>query len=307
MSSRSVIQEVLKQAGSIILDKDNEIKVIVSALLARGHVLIEDVPGVGKTTIVQTIAKLFGLKVSRVQMTNDLMPSDIVGYNYFDRNTAEFIFREGPIFTNLLLADELNRASPRTQSALLQAMEEGEVTVEGKNYQLHTPFLVLATQNPSSHVGTNLLPESQLDRFMVALKLNYASAASEILIFSGFDAREKLATLVPVVDPGFFAEAQDQVSSVHISQSISEYVSRLVTKSRIDDAASAALSTRAGMALIKAARAFAFLEGHEFIKPEVIKFLVPYVFGHRLRQGQSLDHGVKAAQEIAAATEVVQL
>ncbi len=300
----SKLRDVLREAARVILDKDRELKVILAAMLAGGHVLIEDVPGVGKTTLVQTLAKLLGLRMSRIQMTNDLMPADILGTSVFDKNLGDFRFREGPVFANVLLADELNRASPRTQSALLQAMEESEITIDGQNHMLPRPFLVMATQNPQSHVGTHPLPESQIDRFMIAIKLDYATIASELKIFSGYDPREALADLKPQMTAEGFRDQQDEVRKIVVTEKLSEYVSRLVQSSRVDSQKYFALSTRSGLALIKLAKALAHVEGLEFVNPDLIKLLAPFVFAPRLKGTQSLDVGFQRARQILEETAV---
>ncbi len=300
----TVFEGVLHEAGLVILDKDKELKVILAAMLAGGHVLIEDVPGVGKTTLAQTLTRLLGLRMSRIQMTNDLMPADILGTSVFDRNQSEFRFREGPVFANVLLADELNRASPRTQSALLQAMEEGEISVDGQSYALPRPFLVLATQNPHSHVGTHPLPESQIDRFMIAIKLDYATAKSELKIFSGYDPREALAGLSAKISVEDFREAQDEVRKIMVTEKLSEYVGQLVQRSRGDSQKYTPLSTRSGLALIKLAKAQAFLEGLSYVNPDLIKGLAPFVFAPRLKGSQALAAGFQKAQTLVEETGV---
>ncbi|MGZ3691911.1 MAG: AAA family ATPase [Pseudobdellovibrio sp.] len=296
---QSKISELLKQTSSIFLDKEEAVKLSTVCLLAGGHLLIEDVPGVGKTTLVQTLGQLLGLKTNRIQFTIDLLPGDILGGHIYDPRDHEFHFHQGPLFAELILADELNRASPRTQSALLQAMEEGQVSLDGKTWNLPKPFFVIATQNPHQNLGTFPLPESQLDRFMVSLELNFASKNTEIEIFKNKNPREKIGSLKALFTAPELIEIQNMIENIHVSDNIAEYVGLLLENSRKSDFAGEAISTRAGIALIRAAKAWAFLEDRNFLKPEDIKNVLLPVLGHRVGG----THGLRQGREWTRALE----
>lgn len=299
-----VLQKLIQSASDVVLDKTPEIKLAVTCLLAGGHLLIEDVPGVGKTTLVQTLAKLSGLATHRIQFTVDLLPADILGGQIYNSQQHKFEFHPGPLFTEMVLADELNRASPRTQGALLQAMEENQVSLDGKNWPLPDPFFVIATQNPHQQMGTFPLPESQLDRFLMSIELNYASAKTEIELFKTTDAREKIKSLPVILSKSQFNEFKNQVSKVTVSDLIAQYVSALLTKSRSNISDSLPLSTRAGIALVKAAKAWAFIDGRDFIKPEDIQAVALSVMGHRLGGNHGLRKGRDWARTLLQETTV---
>ncbi len=290
--------KVIEQCSKLILDKRNEIQQAIVCLLARGHLLIEDVPGVGKTTLVQTIAKLLELDHQRIQFTSDLLPSDIVGNSIYDDQKKEFRFFQGPLFAHLVLADELNRANPRTQSALLQAMEEGQVTVDRQTWNLPEPFFLIATQNPRFQTGTFPLPESQLDRFLMSLTLNYASTESEIKIFQGQDPRLSLAGLKPVMTKSELIESQKQVDGVNVSPLLAQYISNLLNETRKRSDQFTPLSTRSGMALAKAAKAYAFLEGRDYALPEDVQKVSRAVLAHRLGGIDGVTYGQTRSQEL---------
>lgn len=298
------ITQLIQTTSTIFLDKDEAIKLSTVCLLAGGHLLIEDVPGVGKTTLVQTLGQLLGLKTHRIQFTVDLLPGDILGGHIYSPKDHEFHFHPGPLFAELILADELNRASPRTQSALLQSMEEGVVSLDGKNWSLPDPFFVIATQNPHQNLGTFPLPESQLDRFMMSLELNYASRDTEIKIFQTHNPRERIAQLAPLFNAEELLELQRQVDAAHVSQAVAEYVGLLLENSRREDFPGDSLSTRAGIALVRAAKAWAYLEKRDFIKPEDIKSLIIPVLGHRLGGSHGLRQGREWAQQLEKQTAV---
>ena len=266
----------------MIVGKPEAVNLAVTCLLANGHLLIEDVPGVGKTTLAHALAKSLGLAFNRVQFTADLMPSDLTGVSIYDRAKEQWIYHAGPLFTQVLLADEINRASPKTQSALLEAMEEKQVSAEGETRALPTPFFVLATQNPREQSGTNLLPESQLDRFLMRLSLGYPDAASERQLLTGADTRAKVDALPTVMSATQLHEAQQAVLSVHTSEALLDYVQRLIAASRSGQWFAQGLSPRAAIALLRAAKALAYLNGRDFVTPDDVRAVAPSVMTHRL-------------------------
>ncbi|KAA3654138.1 MAG: AAA family ATPase [Proteobacteria bacterium] len=281
---------LLAHAGQILLGKAPQLRLALCCMLARGHLLIEDVPGVGKTTLAHLLARLPGLAFQRIQFTSDLLPADILGVSVFDRNTNGFHFHRGPVFSQLILADEINRATPKTQSALLEAMEEGQITADGSTYPLPAPFFVIATQNPSSQVGTFPLPESQLDRFLMRLQLGYPDPAAERALLLGQDRRDLLAALAPVIDPNTLVQMQQACAQVHVAGPLADYVQALLEASRRGEDGTG-LSPRAGLGLIGAARAWAWLERRTHVEPEDVQRIFAAVAGHRL----GLDHSVAAA------------
>lgn len=299
-----VFQKLIKEISTVVLDKEEEIKLAVTCLLSNGHLLIEDVPGVGKTTLVQTLAKLSGLESKRIQFTVDLLPADILGGQVYNSKEHRFEFHPGPLFTQMVLADELNRASPRTQGALLQAMEENQVSLDGKNHPLPEPFFVIATQNPHQQMGTFPLPESQLDRFMMSLELNYASKQTEIELFKSKDSRDKIAHLSPLLTAQEFLEYKNKATDVMVSDLIARYVSDLLEKSRTLKNGALPLSTRAGIALIKASKGWAFIEGRDYLKPEDIQAVAISVLSHRLGGNHGLRKGKEWARELLRETPV---
>ncbi len=298
------ISELLKQTSSILLDKEEAVKLSIVCLLAGGHLIIEDVPGVGKTTLVLALGKLLGLKTNRIQFTIDLLPGDILGTHIYDPRDFEFHFHQGPLFAEFILADELNRASPRTQSALLQAMEEGQVSLDGKTWNLPHPFFVIATQNPHQNLGTFPLPENQLDRFMIGLELSYASKSSEIEIFKNPNPRSKLTSLKPLFNVAELTEIQKTIERVHVSENIAEYVSNLLMNSRKPEFPGEPASTRAGIALVSAAKAWAFMDNRNFLTPEDIKNILVPVLGHRLGGTHGLRQGREWARSLEKETTV---
>ena len=279
----SSLDRVIQQAGKVILGKDGQIRLALACILARGHLLIEDQPGVGKTTLANVLAKLLGLKFNRVQFTSDMLPADIIGVSVYDRETASFKFHPGPIFAQLILADEVNRATPKTQSALLEAMEEHQVTTEGETRALPTPFFVIATQNPSTQVGTFALPESQLDRFLMRIELGYPDRDAERALLQGSDRRDMIVALDPCLAPGELMELQNMVRNVHAAPALLDYVQALVEYSRRSPDYVSGLSPRAALSLLHASRAWALLEGRDKVVPEDIQAVLPGVTGHRLR------------------------
>jgi MoxR-like ATPase len=278
----SALERLRAPLTDLLRGKETAVEAILSALLARGHVLLEDVPGVGKTTLVKAIARLLGLEMKRIQCTSDLLPSDIVGVEVFEPAANRFEFHKGPIFANLVLADELNRASPRTQSALLEAMGEAGVTVDRITHHLPQPFLLFATQNPNEHLGTYPLPESQLDRFSVKLQLSYPVAEKEREIFRQSTLDPLAALPSAVISPQEFQELQDAVESVHLSDSIVAYVSRVAEATRSHGLIQRGISTRGGVAWLRVAKGRAFLAGRDYVTPDDLIAVGPFALAHRI-------------------------
>ena len=283
----SPIAAVLSAANQVILGKDGQIRLALSCLLARGHLLIEDLPGVGKTTLAHTLARLLGLQFSRIQFTSDMLPADIIGVSIFDRDRTEFRFLPGPIFSQVVLADEINRATPKTQSALLEAMEERQVTSEGETRPLPSPFFVIATQNPSHQIGTFPLPESQLDRFLLRVELGYPDRNAERILLESGGRREQLPTLAACFSPEQLAPLQEQAAAVHVSSALLDYVQLLIEATRNSPDFIHGLSPRAALSLLAAARAWAFVDGRQMVLPEDVQAVLPSVACHRLRLARS--------------------
>ena len=292
------IQQVAAQVGRVILGKELQIRLAVACLLARGHLLIEDIPGVGKTTLAHALATSLGLAFQRIQFTSDLLPADILGVSVYNRERATFQFHAGPIFSQVVLADEVNRATPKAQSALLEAMEEHQVTIEGETRPLANPFFVIATQNPSYQVGTFPLPESQLDRFLMRLHLGYPDSAAERALLQGEDRRDLLATLPACMSADELLALQREVQHVHVAPPLIDYVQAIVEHTRRSPDYVAGLSPRAALALLHAARAWAFIEERQHVVPEDVQAVLPGVVGHRLvRPGEVRS---AAGDELAA-------
>jgi MoxR-like ATPase len=283
----SQVEAVLAQLNRVILGKDAQIRLCVACLLARGHLLIEDIPGVGKTTLAHGIAQTLGLSFQRIQFTSDLLPADVLGVSIFDRETGKFRFQRGPIFAQLVLADEINRASPKAQSALLEAMEEHQVTLDGQSMALPEPFFVIATQNPQDQIGTFPLPESQLDRFLMRVHLGYPAAAAERELLSGVDRRDLVKALQTITSPESLRQLQQSVLEVHVSPALLDYVQALVAHTRRAPGLNAGLSPRAAIGLLRAARAWALLHGRNAVIPEHVQAIFPSVVEHRVRQRSS--------------------
>jgi MoxR-like ATPase len=279
------------------------VRLALACLLARGHLLIEDIPGVGKTTLAHVLARLLGLQFQRIQFTSDMLPADILGVSIFDREQGNFHFHPGPIFAQIVLADEINRATPKTQSALLEAMEERQVTAEGQTRPLPAPFFVIATQNPSHQIGTFPLPESQLDRFLMRIELGYPDRAAERELLAGADRRELLAELAPCISPAELQRHQDEVRQVRVADALIDYVQALAAHTRKSANWQAGLSPRAALAMIAAARAWAWLSGRDHVLPEDVQAVLPGIAGHRLRSAG----GVEAAGSIARMIEAVPI
>ncbi|KRT54032.1 AAA family ATPase [endosymbiont of Ridgeia piscesae] len=276
------LQSIIEHAGEILLGKRDRIRLAICCLLARGHLLIEDIPGVGKTTLAHTLAHLLGMHYQRIQFTSELLPADILGVSVYDRQRSDFVFHPGPIFSQLVLADEINRATPKAQSALLEAMEERQVTVEGETRALPQPFFVIATQNPSHQIGTFPLPESQLDRFTMRIGIGYPDRAAERQLLSGTDRRSLLEGSQPLLSPEQLEVYQQQVASIHISEALLDYCQNLLAYSRSAEPFRQGLSPRAGLAMLQTARAWAMLEGRNHVLPEDLQAVLSATIGHRL-------------------------
>lgn len=291
----SQLNAVAEQINGIILGKAHQIRLAIACLLARGHLLIEDVPGVGKTTLAHAIATSLGLRFQRIQFTSDLLPADILGISVYNRDTGGFEFHPGPVFTNVVLADEVNRATPRAQSALLEAMEENQVTIEGETRQLPVPFFVIATQNPSYQIGTFPLPESQLDRFLMRIELGYPDAEAERALLNGDNRRDMLLRLQPRLDADGLARLQLEVQKVHASPALLDYLQALVNTTRRSPTFAHGLSPRASLALLQGARAWAFMDDRRHVLPEDIQAVLPAVVTHRLSpSGETAGSGSNA-------------
>ena len=273
---------VLEHASQVVLGKRLTLRLALGCLLARGHLLIEDIPGVGKTTLAHTLAHLLGLDFRRVQFTSDLLPADILGASVLEPSSHSFRFHPGPVFTQLLLCDEINRATPKTQSALLEAMEERQVTHDGERFELPTPFFVVATRNPQRQIGTFALPESQLDRFLMRITVGYPDRDAERALLMGEDRRQVLATMRPVLTPQALLALQDAAERVHVSEPLVDYVQALLNATRTGTSFDAGLSPRAGLAVLAAARAWALLDARAHVLPEDVQAVLPAVAAHRL-------------------------
>jgi MoxR-like ATPase len=276
------IEKVVSQVGNIILGKEQQIRLAIACLIARGHLLIEDIPGVGKTTLAHALATALGLAFQRIQFTSDLLPADILGVSVYNRDTGSFQFHPGPIFSQVVLADEVNRATPKAQSALLEAMEEHQVTTEGETRRLPEPFFVIATQNPSYQVGTFPLPESQLDRFLMRIHLGYPDSQAERALLQGEDRRDLLAGLAPTTSAQGLGQLQHDAQQIRVSPALLDYVQALAVHTRRAADYINGLSPRASLALLHAARAWALMQGRDHVVPEDVQSVLPAVVGHRL-------------------------
>jgi MoxR-like ATPase len=292
-----LLQQVIDQVGRIILGKEVQIRLTLACLLARGHLLIEDIPGVGKTTLAHALASCLGLKFQRIQFTSDLLPADITGVSIFERESGTFKFHPGPIFAQMILADEVNRATPKAQSALLEAMEEHQVTTEGETRALPEPFFVIATQNPSYQVGTFPLPESQLDRFLMCLQLGYPDARAERLLLEGRDRRDMMAELTPQLQVQQLIELQQSVRCVHAAPALFDYLQALIGHTRQSPELATGLSPRCALNLLHAARAWAFLDARDFVLPEDVQAVLSSVVRHRVQWGAG--HRTGSGDEMA--------
>ncbi len=293
--------------NSVLLGKEQQVQLALACLLARGHLLIEDLPGMGKTLLSHALAKVLGLSYNRIQFTSDVLPADVIGTSIFDRDTGEFRFIEGPLFAQVVLADEINRATPKSQSALLEAMEERQVTVEGQTRALPEPFFVIATQNPSTQAGTFPLPESQLDRFLMRIELGYPDPDAERELLKGGDRRQNLAMIEPIIDLEALAQLQAMVDEIKVSDPLIEYIQRLVGYSRRGADFAFGLSPRGSLALLQSAKAWALLQDRSHVVPEDVQAVLPGVVEHRLREAADYTgHGGGAlAQKLLTSVDVV--
>jgi MoxR-like ATPase len=305
MQVKEKLQALLNQLNTVIVGKPAQVQDCVACLLAGGHLLIEDVPGVGKTTLAHALSRSFGLHFSRVQFTADLMPSDLSGVSIYERQKESFVFHPGPIFAQVLLADEINRASPKTQSALLEAMEEKQVTVEGATRPLPVPFFVIATQNPHDQLGTYALPESQMDRFHMRISLGYPDRAAERELLKGSDRRDMVENLEAVLTPQDLLELQQQVNQVHAAEPLINYLQDLMAATRSGRWFLQGLSPRAGIAVMRAAKAQAFLNGRNYVAPDDIAAVLPQTAAHRLIPVS--DAGRGAREQVRAMLDAVPL
>jgi MoxR-like ATPase len=280
------LNQIIDEVNKIVLGKSGQVKLALACIAANGHLLIEDIPGMGKTTLAHSLSKALGLEYSRVQFTSDMLPSDVLGASIFHRESQSFKFHKGPVFSNVVLADEINRATPKAQSALLEAMEERQVSIEGETYQLPRPFFVIATQNPLEQAGTFPLPESQLDRFLMRITLGYPAESVEKQMYMGANSRQLLDALQPLLDNATITEIQKQVEAVTVSDVLVEYVMRIVSLSRQLSPEVNGLSPRGGLALIRAAKAWAYIESREFVLPEDVQMVLEPVVLHRIRGNQ---------------------
>jgi MoxR-like ATPase len=303
--SRNQLTELVGQIATIIVGKQAQIEDCVACMLAGGHLLIEDVPGVGKTTLAHAIAVSLGLRFARAQFTADLMPSDLIGVSVYERGKEAFVFHAGPVFAHVLLADEINRAGPKTQSALLEAMEEHQVTVEGETRALPAPFFVIATQNPTDQIGTYPLPESQLDRFLMCITLGYPDKKSERELLAGADRREAIGRLRAVMTPAELIAVQRAVQAVHASDALLDYLQALIHATRSGTWFVEGLSPRAGIAVLRAARARALLGGRDYVAPDDVQYVLPQTIAHRLIPVAGAGRGRR--EQVRAMVEAVPL
>jgi len=294
---------ILQQLNEVIIGKPQKIKMSLACLLGKGHLLIEDLPGMGKTTLSHALASILGLSYQRVQFTADMLPADLLGVSIFDQTKQNFVFHQGPLFTQVLLADEINRGSPRTQSALLEAMAEQQVSMDGTTYPLEDPFFVIATQNPQDQSGTFPLPESQLDRFLMRIEIGFPSKEAERLML----LQAPLKILEAQINANQLIEIQDQVSRVKASESVLNYLLALVHESRVAKLSSNALSPRASRGLLSAAKAWAFLDNRDYLLPDDLQIVFPAVAEHRLRSGSpSLGGQATLSRTILETVEVIR-
>jgi MoxR-like ATPase len=303
--SAELSQRILQSVEGVVLGKPVESRLALCCLLAGGHLLIEDLPGMGKTTLAQSLSRVMGFTFSRIQFTSDLLPGDILGGSVPELSRSSFVFKPGPVFAQVVLADEINRASPKTQSALLEAMEERQVSMDGAVYALPEPFFVIATQNPIGQAGTQRLPESQLDRFLMRISLGYPSAQAERRLLAGLDARQSLAELKPVLDLATFREMQKVVRAVTVRDALLDYVQRLIAATRGRREIAVGLSPRAAIGLVSAARAMACVQGRMHVLPDDVQDVFVAVAGHRLQTVATASDGADQARLILESVDVL--
>ena len=293
------IKQLHQQISKVILGKDEQITLALSCFFAQGHLLIEDIPGIGKTTLAKVMAQSLGLDFCRVQCTNDMLPGDILGVSMYDQNKNSLVFHQGPVFTQVLLSDEINRATPKTQSALLEAMEERQVSIDGKTYPLKKPFFVIGTQNPQEQAGTYPLPESQLDRFLMRISLGYPEREFEIALLHQGGARNMAVNVQSVLNVEQVLELQAKVQEIFVSESLFAYIHNILDYSRKSGVFQFGLSPRAGLSLTQCARAYSLLMGREHVIPEDLQYVLPYVVSHRLRSRKNgLQFSIPELKEI---------
>ncbi|MGQ9685830.1 MAG: AAA family ATPase [Thiobacillaceae bacterium] len=299
---RAPFDRVLSQVESVVLGKPRQIRLALTCLLARGHLLIEDLPGVGKTTLAHALAHTLGLGFTRIQFTSDLLPGDILGFSVYDKESGGFNFHPGPVFAQVVLADEINRATPKAQSALLEAMEEGQVSLEGVTRRLPEPFFVLATQNPFTQAGVYPLPESQLDRFLMRLSLGYPDPVAERALLAGENRRPQ--ALAPVLAPADLMAAQTAADQTRLAPALLDYLQALVGHTRSSGRFLHGLSPRASLGVARAARAWAWLHDRDYVIPEDVQAIFPSVAGHRLQDAEGMTGGEAAADAVLAAVAI---
>ncbi len=284
---QTVLNDIVGECSKVILGKELQLKLALTCILADGHLLIEDIPGVGKTTLAHTLAHVLGLHYQRIQFTSDLLPADVLGGAVFNKNTAEFEFHPGPIFNQIVLADEINRTTPKTQSALLEAMEEKQVSIEGKTRPLPEPFFVIATQNPLYQIGTFPLPESQLDRFLIRIHLGYPNKTAERQLLAGESRKDLLKNMATLLPFDELIKAQNTAKKITVSEAILDFIQDIIYTTRNDETFTLGLSPRAGLAIVSAAKAWAMQEGRTFVIPEDVQAILPAVAGHRIVNSES--------------------
>jgi len=306
--SSTAIQTLIDNIEQVVYGKRDVVKLCVVGLLARGHILIEDVPGTGKTTIAQSLARSIDCSFHRIQFTSDMLPSDIIGVSILDQRTSQFDFRKGPIFASVVLADEINRTPPKTQSALLEAMSEYQITVDGVVHPLPQPFIVLATQNPIEYEGTYVLPESQLDRFLIRTEMGYPPAEDELRIMRRRDPQKMITDLKPALTVPELLALQHSVGDVHVDESVAQYMLRIVQGTRTHDHIQLGASTRGSLALFEACQAHALVEGRNYVTPGDVKQMAPAVLGHRiLIKSRGADLSTAARERTALINEIVRM
>lgn len=306
-SQNETIDAVIESVSSVLLGKDNQIRLALTCLFSGGHLLIEDLPGMGKTLLSHTLAQVLGLEFNRIQFTSDLLPSDVIGVSIFDKNTSTFRFMPGPIFSQVLLADEINRATPKSQSALLEVMEEQTITVDGETHRLPKPFFVIATQNPATQTGTYPLPESQMDRFLMRIELGYPDHQAERILLVEGDRRKKLDRLQAVISAEKLIAIQAEVEQVKVADTLLDYVQRLVEYTRKENAFAFGLSPRGALSLLRAAKAWAHIHRRNHVIPEDVQQVLPSVVEHRLRGSSDFTGhgGISLAQKLLSGVDVL--
>lgn len=302
-----IIERIQNNIGKIIVGRRQTIDFLLTALIARGHVLLEDVPGTGKTMLAKALSKSMDLQFSRIQFTPDLLPSDVTGLNYFDQQESRFVLRKGPVFTNILLADEINRATPRTQSSLLESMEERQVTIDGETYRLEEPFLVIATQNPVETAGTYPLPEAQMDRFLMQISMGYPNKAEELAILDRFGGENPLDGLQPVCTAQELLNLRDRALDIYVHPALKNYLVELIHATRSDKQILNGASPRGSLALFRAVRAYAMVQGRDYAVPEDIKALAVPVLAHRIITARTFGMQATSAETVARLLESVPL